>query len=345
MPERRGPALEVGIVPPPLPGHTQRVARRAEDMGFATCLFPDTQTLAGDPYVAAALAASGTTRLRLGPGVTNPLTRDVAVTASAIGTVHVESAGRAILALGRGDSAAAYSGRAPSTTAGLEGYARDLQTYLSGGTVRRGSMDTRIGWLADAGLPKVPLEMAATGPKTIAAAARVADRVSFAVGAAPERIAWALAHARAAAATAGRSPGAVRFGAFLNVVAHRDHAVARRRARAGVGVLAHFSGMPGSDPSSLPARLRPVASQLQRDYEMARHGHADARQATALPDDFVDWFAIAGDPSACRDHLLALAGLGLAYVHVVGGAEPGDTPDELVASQELLAERVLPELA
>lgn len=345
MPERRGPILEVGIVPPPLPGYSQRVARRAEDMGFSTCLFPDTQNLAGDPYVAASLAASCTTRLRLGPGVTNPITRDAAVTASAIGTVHLESAGRAILALGRGDSAAAYTGRAPATTAGLEQYARDLQAYLSGNIVRRGCLDTRIGWLAAAGLPKVPLEMAATGARTIAVAATVADRVSFAVGAAPERIAWALERARSALATAGRHPGSVRFGAFLNVVAHRDHGTARRRARAGVGVLAHFSGMPGSDPSSLPPRLRPVAAQLQRDYEMARHGRADARQATALPDDFVDWFAIAGDPSACRDRLLELADLGLEYVHVVGGAEPGDTPDQLVASQELLAERVLPDLA
>ncbi len=42
-----------------------------------------------------------TSRLGLGTGVTNPLTRHPAVTAAAIATVQLESGGRAVLGLGR----------------------------------------------------------------------------------------------------------------------------------------------------------------------------------------------------------------------------------------------------
>jgi hypothetical protein len=41
-----------------------------------------------------ALAARATERLRLGPAVTNPVTRHPAVTAAAVATLQVESEGR-----------------------------------------------------------------------------------------------------------------------------------------------------------------------------------------------------------------------------------------------------------
>jgi len=52
-----------------------------------------------------ALAARATERLRLGPAVTNPVTRHPAVTAAAVATLQVESEGRAVVVFGRGDLA------------------------------------------------------------------------------------------------------------------------------------------------------------------------------------------------------------------------------------------------
>ena len=61
-------------------------------------------------------------------------------------------------------------------------------------------------------MPKVPVDVAASGPKVIALGATLGDRVTFAVGADPERIAWALETARAArgrpASTRPASPSA-----------------------------------------------------------------------------------------------------------------------------------------
>jgi 5,10-methylenetetrahydromethanopterin reductase len=332
--------ISFGVVPLPTPGLGGELARRAEALGFDACLFPDTQNLAGDPYSASCLGAHATSRIRLGPGVTNPVTRLPAVTASAIGTVHLESRGRAVLGLGRGDSSAAHAGVPAATTETLESYARTVQAYLRGETVAGPELDSGIGWLTAAGLDKVPLDMACTGPRTIQVAARVADRVSFAVGAAPERLRWALGVAREALAEARRDPEEVQFGAYLNIVADPSLSRARALARTGVGLVAHFSAMKGSRPDALPPQLRPVAERLATSYEMARHGRGDARQSQIVDDAFVDWFAIAGEPAYCVDRLRELSELGLRHVYVIGGAEHEGSL-ALVDAHELFAEKVM----
>ena len=55
-----------------VPGLVQRQAEGAEAAGFDGLVLVDSQNLAGDPYVALALAGRVTDRLRLGTGVTNP---------------------------------------------------------------------------------------------------------------------------------------------------------------------------------------------------------------------------------------------------------------------------------
>jgi 5,10-methylenetetrahydromethanopterin reductase len=62
-------------------------AARAEELGYDGIVYVDSQNLAGDCYVAMALAAQATSTIKLGTGVTNSFTRHPAVTASAIATV------------------------------------------------------------------------------------------------------------------------------------------------------------------------------------------------------------------------------------------------------------------
>ena len=76
-------STEFGIVMEASPGYTARLAGDIEAMGFDVLLCPDTQNLSPDPFSQLALATQTTRRLRLGTGVTNPVTRDVAVTACA----------------------------------------------------------------------------------------------------------------------------------------------------------------------------------------------------------------------------------------------------------------------
>ena len=153
----------------------QRSAQEIEAAGWDGMLVVDSQNLSGDPYVSLALAATTTTRIGLGTGVTNSVTRHAAATATAITSVNRVSSGRAVLGIGRGDSALAHLGRAPARLAQFERYLRHLQTYLRGEAVSFDEIDiphdvappmselelhdappaSRIAWIAD-GLKGAP---------------------------------------------------------------------------------------------------------------------------------------------------------------------------------------------
>ena len=102
---------EIGVFAVPVPRRTADIAKMLEGAGFGTLLFPDSQNLAPEVWGQLMLAAKATTRAKLGPGVTNSVTRDPAVTASAALALQVESDGRAILGIGRGDSAVQRIGK------------------------------------------------------------------------------------------------------------------------------------------------------------------------------------------------------------------------------------------
>ena len=75
--------MDVGLLMIPGPRRMEAVARMVEDLGFASLIIPDSQNLAPEVWGQLMLAARATSRIRLGPGVTNSVTRDPAVTASA----------------------------------------------------------------------------------------------------------------------------------------------------------------------------------------------------------------------------------------------------------------------
>ena len=211
-----------------------RTAQEIEAAGWDGMLVVDSQNLSGDPYVSLALAGAATTRIGLGTGVTNSVTRHAAATATAITSVNRVSNGRAVLGIGRGDSALAHLGRAPARLAQFERYLRQLQTYLRGESVSFDEIDippdvappmsalelhdappaSRIAWIA--GGAKVPVEVAASGPKVIALAALHAERVMFTLGADVERLAWGIALARQTRKAAGLDPAGIAFGAYVN---------------------------------------------------------------------------------------------------------------------------------
>ena len=163
-----------------MPSAFAQRARRAEANGWDGITIVDSQNLSGDCYVGLAVAAGETTRIRLGTGVTNPFTRHAAVTASAIATVNAVSGGRATLGIGRGDSALAHLGHAPASPEVLARYLEQLQGYLRGDEVPFGDggdlhrlglaqqpAGSRIQWIRPGRYPKVPVDVAATGPKVM----------------------------------------------------------------------------------------------------------------------------------------------------------------------------------
>src|SRR6185503_3301884 len=131
----------------------RKLAERAEAAGFDGISFGDTQCISGDAFVGLTAAALVTTHLKLAVGVTNPVTRHPAATACAIASVQVESKGRAVLGIGRGDSAVSKLHLRAGTVAELEQYVEQLQGYLSGGIVELRGRASSLEWLATSRSP------------------------------------------------------------------------------------------------------------------------------------------------------------------------------------------------
>jgi 5,10-methylenetetrahydromethanopterin reductase len=327
----------------PVPGRTQETARRAEELGFDGLLLADSQNLVGDPFVELGVAARATSRLGLGTGIINPVTRHPAVVAAAIATVQVESGGRAVLGVGRGDSSLTQLGLAAPSTARLRQFTEQVRGYLSGADVPGDGATSRIAWIAETGMPVVPVEVAATGPRTIAVAATLADRVMFTVGAEPARLAWAVDVARRARSAAGLDPRGLRMGAYLNIACHQDLATAASLVRGSTAVFARFSAMSGAAAGRFGRRDAAVVQQIGRSYDVARHGLSSSAHAGALDDSFVARFAVIGPPAQCIARLRPLIDLGLDRIVFVPGSRDSD-PAVLASANELFAREVIPVL-
>jgi len=321
---------------------TARQAARFEAQGFASAIFTDSQNLCAEVFSQLALAAHSTERIRLGPGVTNSVTRDPALTACSALTLQAESEGRALLCIGRGDSAVQRIGKREMKVAEFERYLEAVQAYLRGESVDRDGFESRMEFLpALRDLPKVPVEVMATGPRVIELAARVADHVCFAVGADAGFLADRIAFARAAAERAGRDPESLRFGAMVNCVLHEDLAAARDAMRGGATTFARFSSFAGNDPSRLPEKLQAAVAWVREHYDMRDHTRANVAHTRGITDDFVDWFGIAGDATHARERFQALADIGLDFVHVVPGSTGADR-HVVGASLDALAKEIVP---
>jgi 5,10-methylenetetrahydromethanopterin reductase len=299
-------------------------------------LVADSQNLNADVWVELALAGVATDRLHLGPGVTNPATRDPAVTASAAATLQAETDGRAVLGLGRGDSALTQLGRRPVAVHELEEALVTIQAYLSGEEAHSDGLASHIAWLPD-DEAKVPVAVAATGPHVIGAGARHAERVDFTVGAEPDRLAWAVETAREAA-----GDRQVSLGAYLNVAVSPDRDTARDLVRGSTAIFARFA-TEGAPADGLSEVTRAGIEQVAADYDEKRHGHAAAAHAQALEDDFIDRFAVVGDPAEVTERLREIEALGIERVVVVPGSLDAD-PRAMADADERFGAEVLPQL-
>ncbi len=336
---------EFGVVMEGSPGYTARLARELEDMGFDYLLSPDTQCLGPDPFGQFTLAAQATNRIKIGTGVTNPITRDVSVTATAFGALQAESNGRAICGIGRGDSSAAHIGLPNGTTAQLRTFVERLRAYTRGETVDRNGKPSRLRWLDSIQIQPIPIDIACTGPKTIEMAVDVADRVSFAVGSAPERVRWAMDTAIKRLEATGRDRKSLSIGAYVNLVCDPDEKTAIDLGRMIAGMVAHFAGMKDSPVEHLPAQLRSIAETMKTDYDMQRHSQNTGSHLRMIDDAFVDWFSICGPAEKCRQRLKELVDMGLDHVYLLGGsplAKHGPRQEAMVRQTSHFARDVLP---
>lgn len=266
-------------------GTAVRLAPQSERASWDGLLLGDSQNRFPEVWIELAIASSLTSRLKLGTGVTNPVTRDAAVTAAAAATLQRASGGRAVLGIGRGDSSLATIGRGPASLEEFGVYLGRLRAYLAGATTERSGVESRLAWLPGE-LPAVPIDVAASGRRVIALAARHADRITFSVGAEPERLKACMQLATGACCAAGRVEGSVSLGAYVTVAVADEPKAGAQRVRGTVAAMRAF--LPESESAA---------------------GEALAG------------FAVIGPPAECVARLRALTELGLERLAIVFAPE------------------------
>jgi 5,10-methylenetetrahydromethanopterin reductase len=280
-------------------------------------------------------AVRETQQILLACGPVNFVTRDPGVIASAILPIQILSGGRALCGVACGDSAVAAAGRAPQRIAAFERDVRKLRRYLHGDEVIFGHRSSRLEWASSVSYDPVPIHMACSGPKAIALAARLADRICLGVGTNPARVAWALEIIDKELLDIGRDRHDVRIGIFAPLAVTADRATGRAAIRTRVAAWAHMSSGRGIDLSQQPDILRRVTTALRGTYDYRYHRPgvpADNPNNAVCDEEFGDWMGLGGPPSYISDRLGQLVELGIDFFIT---ALP-------IAEQEAFASDVMP---
>ena len=301
------------------------LCRVVEEAGFDLLGVADSQSVFRELYVALTLAALNTRQIRLGPLVTNPLTRHLVVTASAISSVDELSGGRAMLGIGSGDSPITTLGAPPATVAGLQDAVTTVGRLTSGARIDRGGRR----WQVHRSARRVPIYLAAEGPRTLELAGRIADGVIVGLGLTPEVIRLSLAAIERGARAAGRTLADIDVWWFAKTNVADTRAEAVRPIRMALAASANHAFRFTLDGKGVPPELRERITGLQRDYdahhhELAAGDNAELTDRWGLTEFLLDRFAIAGTPEDCVGQIRRAMAAG-AHQFVITGFVPEPT--------------------
>ncbi|MFD5425985.1 TIGR03842 family LLM class F420-dependent oxidoreductase [Streptomyces sp. NPDC127084] len=284
--------------------------RRAERNGFRYGWTFDSAVLWQEPFVIYSRILEHTQTLHVGPMVTNPGTRTWEVTASTFATLNEMYGNRTVCGIGRGDSAMRVAGRKPNTLARLGEAIGVIRDLAEGREALVDGQPLRLPWVRGG---KLPVWMAAYGPKALTLAGQKAD--GFILQLADLYLTeWMVKAVRDAAAQAGRDPDAVTICVAAPAYVGDDLAHARDQCR-------WFGGMVGNHVADLVSRYGEHSDMVPEEltayikerhgYDYSHHGRAGNPSTDFVPDEIVDRFCLLGPPQAHIEKLQALRELGV----------------------------------
>jgi probable F420-dependent oxidoreductase len=331
--------MDFGVVLQTDPPASRVVAtmRRAEELGFRYGWTFDSHVLWQEPFVIYSQILAATSRLIVGPMVTNPGTRHWSVTASLFATLNDMFGNRTVCGIGRGDSARRVIGQRPVTLATLGEAMSVIKGLAEGREVMLHGAPVRIPWVRDG---RLEMWMAAYGPKALALVGEQADGFILQT-ADPDIVRWTVGTVRAAARAAGRDPADVTVCVAAPAYVGADLPHQRDQLR-------WFGGMVGNHVADLVARYGedgPVPRELtdyikgREGYDYAHHGRAGNPSTDFVPDSIVDRFCLLGPASAHLRRLRELAGIGVDQFAVY---LMHDDPEQTLATY---GEEIIPALS
>jgi alkanesulfonate monooxygenase SsuD/methylene tetrahydromethanopterin reductase-like flavin-dependent oxidoreductase (luciferase family) len=299
--------------------HMLACIKLAENVGFDHIWFGDSHLIWHEvgPYLT--VAAMSTTRMSVGPLVSNPVTRHPTVVASMLGTLAQLFDGRAALGIGRGDSAVRTLGLPPMKLAEFRDALRLVCRLCRGEVAEVNGTKIRFPWLTRS----VPVLLAAYGPRVLELAGAEADGLILQL-ASPSVVEWAVSHARRGAQVAGRTLDGFQVvaAAPTYVSADRERALARVRGFPATvsnhvkDLLRHYQ------PSELPVELVEGMERVA-NYDYLKHGRPDAPHSRSVTGDMAERLTLIGMPDEIRARIGRLAGAGVTHVCLyMGVVEP-----------------------
>lgn len=282
-----------------------QLAKMAEENGFTHGWTFDSHVLWQEPFVIYSQMLSSTERMKVGPMVTNPETRDWTVLASLFATLNEMFGERTICGMGRGDSALRYIGQKPTTLATMVESMHSIKALVAGESITYNGKELRIPWIPEGGGWNLPMWGAGYGPKALATVGRHCDGYILQL-ADPQILEWTMGAVRKAAEEAGRNPDDISICVVAPAYVGDDIAHQREQVR-------WFGGMVGNHVADLVERygkdgLIPEALtdyiEARKGYDYDHHGKADNPFTDFVPDDIIDRFCVLG---TVDDHIRKVA--------------------------------------
>lgn len=303
------------FVPNDFAGLIDRV-KMAEDLGFDLVGLGDSQSLFREVYISLAVCAQATSRVRLGPMVSNLHTRHLALTASSIASIDDLSGGRAVLGLGTGDSAILNIGARPVGVRTMRESIETLRRLMRGETVESGSGTMHTRWVKR----PVPIWVAAEGPRMLQMAGATCDGVLIGTGLTRAILADSVDRIRSGAESAGRRLEDLDVWAFAksNVANTYEQAIADNKM--ALAASAHHAFRFTLEGKLIPEDLKPRIEKLMGGYDTRQHEQHGPTINAQLPDQLgltdylVDRFGVFGTPAQCIAKVEQIAESGVTNI-------------------------------
>lgn len=306
-------------------------AEVADRTGFSNIWMAESPLSVFDVYITLTVAAQCTRRIVLGPGCTNVVLRHDSLVAAALGSIdELAGGGRVVCAIGSGDTPIRILGERPSRIEEMRRAIARIQALTEGRTAEYHGRGVRLAWAHR----RLPVYLAAEGPRTIEMGAEAADGILCGAGISPEVVTWVRDRTAAGAGRAGRDPARVDlwYACMLSIAGSREEARARIRPR--IANRARHAIM--AAPDLVPEAHQAEGRRLIENFDIA--AWYDPKHAGLVTDYMIDRFGVAGTVEEVVDRLRALEAQGVGALMI---DLPLGTFEETL---RLVGERVIPRL-
>lgn len=245
--------------------------QEVEELGFDYIGIPDTPMLMREVWVSLTAAALGTSRAGIMLMVTNPLTRDISVTAGAMNSLRDLAGDRLVYGIGAGDSASFAIGLGMAGPKKMADYLVGIRGLLAGETIDFNDRKLKGAW-RDFQPWKPHLMMAGSGPLSLRMAGRVADAAIMAGGVTPEIVAAAKGWVAEGAREVGRDPDEIEIWHMCQADYGEDKVETFRHHTSLGSMLAHRGNPAGK---FIPPEHIPALQEMAAQYSLEAHSRSN----------------------------------------------------------------------